>query len=311
MTINDQSNWLTVVMPVHRPNGWLDEALATIPADCGIAVIIRDSTPESCAREQIDAHVGRIEIDYEYWPEMPSWTRKTNLGVEAAQTEMVCTLHQDDLWLPGRAKVLKDLLQQYPEASTYLTGAILVDRDSSPLGKWSPPFKTGLVDRKAYLDALIIQNSIAMPTPMVRRSAWLSSGGLDETLWYTPDWDLWLKLADQGPVAFSPGATTAFRIHGNSQTMAGDADEMERQMLAVVDRFCDTGSERMKIARASVTINAALARAMSGKPVNLLRAIRNFLALGPDDGLHYLRQARLFERTYPRLRAWVRGRLNG
>ena len=110
-------------------------------------------------------------------------------------------------------------------------------------------------------------------------------------------------------MAFAPDATTAFRIHGNSQTMAGNVDEMERQMHEIVNRFSSANPRLVKIARASVAINVCLARAVAGRPRYIWSALRNFIDLGPDNVATYLTNARLLERTLPRLRAWARGAL--
>ena len=61
---------------------------------------------------------------------------------------------------------------------------------------------------------------VTVAEPDGRRGHWL---GLDEELWYTPDWDLWLKLGEHVPVAYDPQPATAFRVHGTSLTMSGTA----------------------------------------------------------------------------------------
>ena len=138
--------WLTVVMPVHRGGDWLDEALASIPSpdDSGsIAVIIRDSTPEGPCEAPIERHRSRLPIDYEYLPDIASWTRKTNLGVEAARSKYACTLHQDDVWLPERVSVARAMVAAHPDAALYVTGASIIDQKGAVIGPWQPPFDSG------------------------------------------------------------------------------------------------------------------------------------------------------------------------
>ena len=53
---------------------------------------------------------------------------------------------------------------------------------------------------------------------MFLRESAVAAGGLDETLWYTADWDLWLKLAAAGPTVYLPRPLAAFRVHPESQT---------------------------------------------------------------------------------------------
>ena len=83
------------------------------------------------------------------------------------------------------------------------------------------PVRAGAICEALLRQALLVQNSIAMPAPIFDRQTYRNVGGLDESLWYTPDWDLWLKLAAAGPARYDPYPRTAFRIHGHSLTMTG------------------------------------------------------------------------------------------
>ena len=63
-------------------------------------------------------------------------------------------------------------------------------------------------------------------------------GGLEEGLWYTADWDFWLKLATPGPTIYHPRPLAAFRIHPRALTMQGSSqlDDFQRQLEVVLDR---------------------------------------------------------------------------
>jgi len=47
------------------------------------------------------------------------------------------------------------------------------------------------------LQRLIVQNFLAVPAPLFRRELALQAGGMDESLWYAADWDLWLNLSPE------------------------------------------------------------------------------------------------------------------
>ncbi|WP_394731057.1 glycosyltransferase [Altererythrobacter sp. GH1-8] len=305
--------WLSIVMPVHQPNQWLDDALASIEddgRDGGIELIIRDSTPDFPAGAVfVRQHRERLRIDYDHMPHIASWTRKTNLGVEEARGEHVCTLHQDDVWLPDRIQIIRNMIDNYPDAALYLTPARLIDHASRDLGGWRPPFPLGEVAQAAFRDLLLVQNSIAMPAPVFKRAAYIAAGGLDESLWYTPDWELWLKLGEQGPVVFDPRPTSAFRIHGGAQTMTRSRSEFAEQLGIVLDRHLTADTPTARISRASVAINTALAEAAAGDASAKWRALGSFAKLGPVDAVRYLKYSRLIERLWPRLRLRFAGGL--
>jgi hypothetical protein len=307
------SPWLSVVMPVHRGGEWLGEALASIPsvdeAGCGVEVIIRDSTPEGPCLEPIAPHRERLNIDYAYMPEVASWTRKTNIGVSRATAPYTCTLHQDDLWLDGRVECIRTMISQFPEAALLVTPARLVDSEGKGVGQWRPPFRPGFIDTEHYRDLLLVQNTIAMPAPVFRRDAYLAAGGLDESLWYTPDWDLWFKLADQGDIAYDVIPTTAFRLHSASQTMTGSRKELAEQLEIVRSRYNKPERRTQRIGKASVKINIALAEAAAGQLAALVRALKEIINLGPSNAIRYLRYSSFIDRVLPRLRLRLRGNL--
>jgi len=296
--------FLSVAMPVHGGGDWLDAALASIMPEHreDLEILIRDSTPGQSRADVVERHADRLCIDYAYVPEIASWTRKTNLAIAAATAPHACTLHQDDLWLDDRLAVAREMIAGHPDASLLLTPSLIVDDKGRRLSQWRPPFPPGQISPPAYRSLLLVQNSIAIPAPIFRRDAYLAVGGLDETLWYTPDWDLWLKLGGHGPVAYDSRPVTAFRIHGGSLTMKGDRQEIAEQLDIILSRHLPANARTARISRASARINALLAQASSENPLALFRALGTFLALGPIDAGRYIRYSRIIERLLPRLR---------
>ena len=61
-------------------------------------------------------------------------------------------------------------------------------------------------------------NLVPQPGSLVLRSAWEEVGGLDESLKWTFDLDLFLKLQAHGKVSFVPQVVASFRWHDGSLT---------------------------------------------------------------------------------------------
>lgn len=303
--------FLSVVMPVHAGERWLDATLASIATrdHFPVEVIIRDSTPGTSCEAIVMRHAERLRIDYAYVPDIASWTRKTNLAVEAARADHVAMLHQDDLWLPERLDVIARMIARDPDAALLVTSAQLIDDAGRVLGPWRPPFVAGAVHSENYRADLLVQNSIALPAPVFRRAAYLATGGLDESLWYTPDWDLWLKFAAQGRVIYDPRPTVAFRIHGGSLTMTGNRREFAEQLDIVLARHLPLDAREQRLCHASARINVLLAHAAEGDASAAAKALVTLVGLGPRGALRYLRASRLTERLWPRLRLRFSGGL--
>lgn len=308
--------WLSVIMPAWRGQDWIGASLASLAsqADAGIEVIVIDSSPEPATLEIARTFSDRLNLRIFDRPDLPMWHAKTNAGTQLARAPHIAWLHQDDLWLPGRAKAARAWLQAAPGAALHLAPSAIIDRAGRALGIWRCPLpQGGDVPGELVMERLLVQNFVATPAPIYRKDAWIACGGLDESLWYTADWDIWLKLAAHGPVACHSAVTTAFRIHGGSLTMTGsrNAADFAKQMNIVLDRHLPGLGARSKnigrAGRASISVNTALAGASAGDFGALPRAVSDVLKLGPA-GIHrYFRDSRIVERVAPRLRAKLGG----
>ena len=309
--------FLSVIMPVHQGADWIAatlESLAAEPTD-GLEIIIIDSSPNELTSEIVRSFVDRLPLKLLQRPNLKPWQTKTNLGVDLAAADYACILHQDDLWLPGRAEAARRWITAHPDVTLHLAPTQMIDRFGRKSGVWKCPLPTDKkINGEVAFERLLVQNFIGLPTPVFRRTLWAQCGGMDETLWYTADWDLWIKFANAGPVAYHGEITTAYRIHGSSLTNTGsrNAPDFRSQMLTVLERYLgQLPDERRKVvepvARASININVSLAAASGGSLKALAHAGASLFALGPGGIVHYLRDSRLGERLMPRLRAKLTG----
>jgi len=310
--------WLSVIFPVYRGQEWLDRALSSIAngACSGIEVIVIDSSPDLESMTIIRRYEERLELRIIDPGTVDGCFPKTNLGVEAALAEHISWLHQDDLWFPNRAEVVRNWIAQNPSAVLHLAPSAIIDRNDRQLGIWHCPLKADArpLDPSYLIEKLLVQNFIAVPSPIVRRDAWLACGGVDATLWYTGDWDMWLKLARSGDVVYHGEVTAGFRIHGSSMTATGSRqleDFSEQQRRVVNSHIEAVAIERRlrvrRLAEASISVNTALAAGANGKSSAVFDAMRTIAGMGPINAMRYLHRSRLTERVLPRLKAKLAG----
>jgi hypothetical protein len=318
--------FLTLIIPVHCGERWIGATLDSIAAESAedLEVIVvdgspdaPDGTPNEASADIVRTYADRLALDLVRRPDLDNLRTKVNFAVERARSSHVCLICQDDLWLPGRLDSVRRWITSAPDAALHAAPVQIVDQDARPLGVLRCPLPTDVPSPKELLvERLLVQNFICAPAVVFRRDHWLAAGGLEVDLWYTGDWDLWFKLADLGAVHYHPEVTAAFRIHGGSLTVTGSRDlaDFERQMRVVLDRHLDRLAPALsapvaRAANASIRINVALAAASDGSLAAFGKALTELIALGPR-GIHrYLRDSRLFERAFPRLRARLTGSL--
>ena len=194
---------------------------------------------------------------------------------------------------------------------------LLISADADGLSTITPN-KLQLAQRAATLSRVRHKalGAAGFPAGDAGMEPWLAVGGMDEDLWYTADWDLYLKLAAHGSVCIRPETTTAFRLHGSSLTMTGSrrSEDFAAQQDLVLARHLPAlpvpaRRRQERLARASVAVNCALAARSARQPARLGAAVGALAALGPLGMVRFLRATRLIDRVMPRLRLSMAGGL--
>lgn len=307
--------WLSVVMPTYNGAAHLAAALESVRREGaeGLEVIAVDDGSTDDTLGILGAYQGVLPLRVVRRGRTGNWVAGSNLGLAEAVGRHACFLHQDDLWLPGRLEALRAEARRQPPPALVVHPALFVGPGGERLGTWRCPLphRDGPVDPDLLVERLLVQNFIAMPSPMFDRAAALRLGGMDETLWFTADWDLWLRLARSGPVRYLRRPLAAFRLHPSSQTLAreSDSDSRRHQLRVVLERaIAGWAGDPEAVPRVrgaaefSVEVNVALAGAVRGEPIPWRALLRRWLELGPGGWRRYWRDSRILERVAARLR---------
>ena len=306
-----QKPWLSVIIPTYNGGKYLATALNSVVAqqDKSIECIVIDdgSTDDTLAIAQ--SFNKQINLSIITPTRTGNWVANTNYALTAAKGKYACFLHQDDLWLEGRLNQIRKAIAAYPQASLHIHDSMFVNEEGKPLGLWRCPLpnKRGIITKEEAIDKLIVQNFVAIPAPVFKCSAALEIGKLDEELWYTADWDFWLKLAASGDTCYIPQALAAFRVHPDSQTIrrSSSVAEFRQQMRTVVDKHLANCANREvgKVALFSTEVNTTLAAMVHGESPNLSKLALDFLLLSPTGWWRYWQDSRIQERVSARLKA--------
>jgi glycosyltransferase involved in cell wall biosynthesis len=306
-----------VILPTYNGESYLAQTLASVAsqADERVELIAIDDGSTDQTLSILKTHARHLPLRIFARPRIGNWVANTNFGLAQARGQFVSFLHQDDLWLPGRLRALRELTEKQPQAEFFLHAARYIGADGRWLGLWRAPLAAGDYQPGELVDQLLVQNFLAVPATMFSRALAHRVGGLDESLWYTADWDFWLKLAKIARCAYSPRPLAAFRIHSFSQTAQGvhSADEMRRQMAVVLDRALPTWQsadrrrqETIGAAWLSVAVNYALAQCAGGMSPRWRPLLRDMFQLGIAGLCRFVRDSRITERVAARVRARIK-----
>jgi len=308
--------WLSVVVTSHNRKRWLADALQSLvdQHDEGIEVVAIDASVSDACWLIINSFSSKLNIRAERRLDLQSQAAKINFGVERAQAARICILHDDDLWLASRSGEVRKWIAIEPDAVMHLHPCYIIDETGKRLGVWRCPLPAtqSPVSANIFIERLLVQNFIAIPAPTIRRDAYLSVGGMDSRLWYAPDWDLYMKIAELGNIYYHSTPLASYRIHNSSLTVLASRNDSDFrwQHEIIIDRHATkldlvAQNRVLPIASASINVNTALAAALRGQYKYLFKAFVSLLGLGPRGIREYLVSSRIIDRAFPRLRALI------
>ena len=309
--------WLSVLMPTYNGAAYLRSALDSVVAqhDPEIECIAVDDGSTDDTVAILRTYADRMALEIVERPRVGDWVANTNIALARARGAFACLLHQDDTWLDGRLRRMKAATDRHPDVDLLLHPAWFIDSRGRRLGPWRCPLpaEPAVIDPAVILPRLMIQNFVAIPSPIFRTTAARAVGGLDDALWYTADWDFWLKLGATSRTLYLPEPLACFRVRPEAQTSRRSVDiaDFTAQQDIVLDRHlgrlgADARRRTRRVAAFSIAVNTVLASRYHRQTASMMPVFTTFLRLAPWEWHTYLRHSRIWERVRARLRAQLR-----
>lgn len=132
-------------------------------------------------------------------------------GFRLANGEILAWLNSDDVYLPGALQSAMDCFQGAPSVSFYYGNAYYCDEAGEVVGQY--PVEEFELEKLAHF------NFFCQPSTFFRRTAYDAVGGLNESLSYALDYDLFVRLTKQFPSSYAPRFLSKYRLHETSKTV--------------------------------------------------------------------------------------------
>ena len=154
-----------------------------------------------------------------------------NRGIEAAEGAWIAFQDSDDLWLPGKLAAQMDRVAGSPEAVGVYCAMRIEGEDGARLGR--VPANGPCPEGEALRRHLLRDSVISTQTLVARADALRRVGGFDEGLRALVDWELVLRLVQEGPILAADEELVAQRFSENSITRSKDRRrEAQERILA-------------------------------------------------------------------------------
>ena len=166
-------------------------------------------------------------------------------GFALTQGEILAWLNADDVYLPGAVSRVVAAFQESSPVDLVYGNAEFIDRAGAVLGPCEQvePFDLGRLIND--LDFIV------QPATFFRREPYSAAGGLDPSLTYCLDYDLWIRMAQRGAVAFTSDVLAQVRIYPQTKTASGGLarlDEIEHMVRRYGRNALPTDFEREMVA---------------------------------------------------------------
>lgn len=228
---------VSVIIPAYNVAPYigatLDSVFSQTFADYEV-IVINDGSPDT---EELERELARFSDRVNYLKqENRGASAARNAGLRAACGELVAFLDADDLWLPNYLnEQIKFMLER--DCDLVCADAKVFSDDSH---KHQTYMETLMPDAPpagdvTFIGLLSAAQSLITSGVVVRRERVFEAGLFDEALRNSQDFDLWLRLAQNGTrMAYQRQVLLRYRSRDDS--LSGDEVNVHRRELRVLEK---------------------------------------------------------------------------
>jgi glycosyltransferase involved in cell wall biosynthesis len=225
------------VIPTHNRSAWLRQTLRSVlwqeEVDLEILVIDDGSSDDTWRVVEL-ATDRRVRLIRHETPQGVSASR--NHGATEARGEWLAFVDDDDVWAPRKLARQLEAAKDAGRSWVY-AGCVNVDAGLRLLGGRPPP-PPDEVRRRVLRENVVPGGGSNV---VLRRSTFERVGPFDLQLRNTEDWEMWIRLAEEGPPACAPEPLLGYRVHAANASLDvaivfEGVDIIERRHGIEVDR---------------------------------------------------------------------------
>lgn len=205
---------VSVVIPAYNRADLVARAVTSVmaqrplpPAD---VIVIDDCSDDATAQvaEGLGARVLRHDVNR-------GAATARNTGIMAATGEWIALLDSDDEWLPHHLATLWGLRDGHVLAA----GATLLVRPEGGSAYYYGPPRGDVVTIETPAQVIYPFSPFPASSVMVRRDVMQSIGGYDTALRFAEDWDLWVRVLEQGTGIQTPRVISLYHMHPGQKSL--------------------------------------------------------------------------------------------
>ncbi|HEX8873655.1 MAG TPA: glycosyltransferase [Nitrosospira sp.] len=210
---------VSVIIPSYNCEGYIAETLGSILNQTfkDIEIIVVDDGSTDRTRQIVASHGAPVRLVTQA---NAGVCAARNRGIREAAGQYLCLMDHDDYWFPDKLALQLREMDEHPEVGLVYTTFIwwnpgadgVFPHPDSYADESSPSCIdeefSGWIYHLLLLDCWVLTSSA-----LIRAEVFDKCGAFDESLPYSEDWDLWLRISREYPFIKLKKPLTLYRQH--------------------------------------------------------------------------------------------------
>ena len=244
LALNIKCPLWSVLIPTHNCAHYLRGTLASIlaqdPGEEVMEIIIVDDYSTKDDPEAVVKEFGQGRVQFIRQEKNVGKVKNYETGLTISKGTYIHQLHGDDKVLPGFYKEMEAIFNESLNAGAAFCRTNYIDSQSRITGV------TGMIQDNEgivpdILEKLYTQQYIQTPSMVVKREVYETIGCFDRRLNCMEDWEMWIRIANNYPIAASNKVLAAYRSHHDNATQLtfkdGTALKTHQLIYDIVDGY--------------------------------------------------------------------------
>ncbi|MFN7224036.1 MAG: glycosyltransferase [Paracoccaceae bacterium] len=268
---------VSVILPAYNRETLVARAIDSVLAQTyqDFSLIVVDDASKDGTRTVLERYRDHPKVTLILSDMNQGGSGARNMGIDAAQGELIAFQDSDDVWLPHKLAAQVAALEAQPEAGLCYCGSLFSEGISS---YYIPEPVFTRLDGDMSLE-ILRRNTTSTQTLVIRRAVLEAAGPFDATLKRFQDWDLMIRVAQLTPFIFLPEPMVViFATPGNiSSIVANDAIARAH----ILEKYADLFSNAPEQSARNHYITGRIWQKL-GQQTKARLHFRQALALKPD-----------------------------
>jgi len=241
-------------------------------------------------------------------------------GLAAARADWLAFMDADDWWEPNKIERQLGFIESHPDIAWISSDGDFLSAEGVLRPSWLSDYFDTVEDRVGDLFPLLVPRCFPlMSSSMVRRDAYVAVGGMDPTIAYSHDYELWLRVSARYPAALMADRLVHYWYHEGSLSRRMEArhrDDLEVMRRVAAGRMReDAPMQRLAAVRASaLAFDIAILCMREGRMDEARGLFRAAAAAGPASRRAFARAGALlpgFALPLARRMSWLKDGVAG